>query len=153
MVSEAKLRSLISEWEKTEFTIRETRFQIQALNAMEAFDISEDIRESVGPRSLGLLGGSKDDLVILAGLMLSMPKNHLGAIRQKLFAHILFTNSVNHDPTPLFPDENMGFMGLLPLHIYEVLLRSFAVNFTESFSELNSRIEAVGLKVTPPPSP
>ena len=152
MIPEAKLRSLISEWEKTEFTIRDTRFKIQALTAIEGHDIFEDIRESIGPRSLGLLGGNQDDLVILAGLLLSIPKAQLGAIRQKLFGHILFTNAVNHDPAPLYPDENMGFMGLLPLHVYEVLLRSFAVNFTESFTELHSRTKAAGLTDTPLPS-
>ena len=129
---------------KAEFEIGGTRFAVSKLPAMAAFDLLEAIRHELGKSqalSLPTKALNEDDRSIAAFLkvVLSLDPAFVRQVRQKLFEKVAFSNTRVPTPQQLAGAEEMAFDGLEPIAIYEVLLRSAAVNFTPSLAQIHRR--------------
>ncbi len=123
------------------FTIRTTRFEIFKLLPEEAFDVWEDIRMALGKSMASVSGEGTSVESMIVQVALGIPKETLAIVREALFKHVQFTNAAAQTPCVLASNVGMAFDGLDVIHIYEVLVRSLAVNFTESILELLSVME------------
>ena len=122
-------------------TIKGTHFRIGKLLPMEAYQVMEMIREALGSSmgSTAAIEGEQSADAIFRSL-LSLPPSKVEAIRQRLFQLVTYTNAQQQTPAKLAGDEDGGFNGLLPSHVYEVLLRCLVRNFRESLEDFLSRI-------------
>ena len=139
---------------KTEFEIGGTRFAVAKLPAMAGFDLLEAIRHELGKSqalSLPTEVLKEDDRSIATFLkiVLSLDPAFVRQVRQKLFEKVAFSNTQVPTPQQLAGAEEMAFDGLEPIAIYEVLLRSAAVNFTSSLDALVSRLKDAPLVSSP----
>ena len=116
-----------------------TNFKINKLLAMDAFDLLEDIRPSVGMGITAILGKGLPTTTILA-MILNLPKNTFSNIKSKLFQGVSFTNTNMKSPTILAGNEDVAFNGLEALDIYQIFFRAFVVNFFSQFNVLLSHI-------------
>ena len=84
-------------------------------------------------------------------LILSVDPVGLENVRKYLFAEITFTNANAKTAMPLAGNEGLALSGLEPVAVYEILMRALAVNFTESFSAILSRLvpQAAGDSLQP----
>ena len=106
---------------------------------MDAFDLLEDIRPSVGMGITAILGKGLPTTTILA-MVLNLPKNTFSNIKSKLFQNVSFTNTNMKSPTILAGNEDVAFNGLEALDIYQIFFRAFVVNFFSQFNVLLSHI-------------
>ena len=141
---------------ENDFTIAQTRFVIDKLPAMRAYDLLEAIRYEVGTTDQqGTIEWRADTLI---GLILGLKPAFVKQVRDKLFAAVHFTNENAQTPQPLLGAEDTAFKGLEPVSVYEVLTRCLAVNFMPSLhviiSKLPSEIRDSSLSSQPesPPS-
>ena len=139
---------------KTEFEIGDTRFFIAKLPAMAGFDLLEAIRHELGKSqalSLPTEVLKEDDRSIATFLkiVLSLDPAFVRKVRSALFEKVSFSNSRVPAPQQLAGAEEIAFDGLEPIAIYEVLLRSAAVNFTPSLDALVSRLRDAPLVSSP----
>lgn len=145
------------EWHKREFEIGKTYFKVRKMLSMEAFVLLEQIRAMVG-RGIPLIGsvpaGSSPEAII-GTMLLSISPEDMERVRHALFRDIQFRNEVRKTWTYLTPEhEGAAFQELGPVKVYEVIARSFAVNFTESWEDFESLMDLLGLEEsTPPPNP
>ena len=140
---------------KTEFEIGDTRFFIAKLPAMAAFDLLEAIRHELGKSqalslpSMDALDNEDRSIVSLLKIVLSLDPAFVRKVRSALFEKVSFSNSRVPAPQQLAGAEEIAFDGLEPIAIYEVLLRSAAVNFTPSLDALVSRLRDAPLVSSP----
>ena len=130
-----------------EVEITGTRFFIAKLPAMAAFDLMELIRHELGKsQSVALPEGAPDVLVSgLIRMVMSLDPAFVSGVRRKLFERVSFSNQRAPTPQQLAGAEDMAFNGLEPVAVYEVLVRSLAVNFTPSLRALGSRLGGADL--------
>ena len=139
---------------KTEFEIGGTRFAVSKLPAMAGFDLLEAVRHELGkakalslPLPTEVLNEDDrsivalKDIVAFLEIVLSLEPAFVRQVRQKLFEKVAFSNTRVPTPQQLAGAEEMAFDGLEPIAIYEVLVRSAAVNFTPSLDALVSRLK------------
>jgi len=124
-----------------QFKIGEVLFELVAIPPMRQWEISETIREAVGqPEVLaaGAVGTSPTALMmaVLAGLK----KENVLEIRNALFEFVMFKAKDQLKALQLMGAEDMAFVDLDFTAVYEVMGRSFYVNFTGSLSGMMSRI-------------
>ena len=138
-------------------TIRGVEFTFRTLPAMDAHDVLEDLRVSVEGRLIvsalsGMEAGNISMVqvgIVLATLPRIISKADLAAIRLKMFEAVDFRKVDTKDtPGPLImpggvSDEARCFAVAGPIAIYEVLLRSLAVNFFEYLGEGLSALDSV----------
>lgn len=153
----------------TEVEIKGVRFQIRKLLPDEAFDLYETIRPALstigkidwGP--LELTSGdafkesvknltTKQIITICMDVITAIPTETVKAIRPQLFKHVLFTSESVPTARPLHGNVDVAFKDLGPFYIYELLIRSLAVNFTESWADIESRLFSGSLDSIPSPS-
>ena len=143
------LDALATSLDEREIVIGETTFRIAKLLPMDAFAVLELIREALGERLASLDADAQTPSTAIVSIVLALPRETVEAVRTRLFRSVTFTNRMARTARPLHPDEAMAFQGLDPIAIYEVLIRSFAINFFDSFRGLRSRIPAA--ESTSPP--
>ena len=115
-----------------DFQIGKTSFTITKMGAMSAWRLLEQIREKLGQTELdSYTGESQGFLQTVIGL----DSSFVDRIREELFGYVYFTNDSARTQQKVVGAEDMAFMGLEPSAIYEVLLRSLAVNFMPSLIE------------------
>ena len=152
------------EFLRQEVTIKgrsgETTFTIAKMPATKGWDTLEEIREAAGGQiSLGAggIGGAMQSVVS------ALPKPFARQLRTTMFGHVTFRNHLAKDPLTLAGEEEMAFDAIEaePLAIYEIFMRSLALNFTDSFVGLFARISSFlspisrlpNTETSPPSSP
>ncbi len=120
-----------------ECQIGETQFFFDKLGAMEAWRILERIRHELSRTNLGEIG----DVTVLVRAILALDPAFIERLRRDLFEHVRFVNTKALSPQSLLGAEDMAFEGegVEPVAVYEVLVRSLAVNFTGSFGAVVSQ--------------
>lgn len=114
-----------------------TDFEIRRLLPEEAWECFEEVREAIGARVVTLHGfGSVNTMIV--GVLLSLPRPTVKSIRSQLFSEVYFTNRHQKTQAPVDGNIPTAFSGLKPISIYEVLVRAFTVNFSDSLTELLS---------------
>ena len=153
----------------TEVEIKGVRFQIRKLLPDEAFTLYETLRPALSTVSkidwgpLELTSGdafkasvatltTKQIITICMDVITAIPADTVKAIRPQLFQHVLFTSEAVPTPRPLHGNVDVAFKDLGPFYIYEVLIRSLAVNFTESWADIESRLFSSSPASIPSPS-
>ena len=141
----------------TEFAIGETRFRIAKLAAIPAWRLLERIRAEVGRTLQGLdmpeAGEGKSAAMVAAlSAVLALPEPFVESLRVTLFKHVQYSNRHVGQLSPLDGSEDSAFDGLEPVAVYEVLVRSLAVNFSPSFRGLFA-LTSFGAATSSPPEP
>lgn len=141
----AKVMGVVrDEFLKREFTVKgangETEFTLAKMPATKGWDVLEEIRSASGSASNGPAGGGIE--AEIKNLVAALPKEFARALRNTMFQYVTFRNRMAVSPMNLAGNEEVAFDAIEaePLAIYEVFLRSLAVNFTPSFLELQDRI-------------
>ena len=131
----------------TDIEIDGTRFFIAKLPAMAAFDLMETIRHELGRSQAPAAPENAPDVLApsLIRVVLSLDPAFVSQVRRKLFERVSFSNQRAPTPQQLAGAEDMAFDGLEPVAVYEVLVRSLAVNFTPSLRALGSRLGGADL--------
>jgi len=128
-----------------EFKIGDVQFNVKKLNALDAWHMSESIRVELGSdiASIEVDGDKKKALMSIFSKITTLQTDFVNDLRVKLFKTIEFkTKDVERGWLKLEGMEDMAFQNLEPTAIYELLMRSLAVNFTKSFAGLKSLIPA-----------
>ena len=111
----------------TEFEIDEVRFRVQKLPAMRGFRMSEKIRTEMRNVIASLEPGMK---VTVDELLLLLPDHFVDAqVRIPLFNETRFSLDHGKHWEKLSEAEDKAFQDLEVFHVYEVLVRAFAVSF------------------------
>ena len=134
----------------SEFSIGDTRFTIVKFGAMEAWRVLERIRKELAATDISIDGIDGGNTLLRS--VLALDPMFVERLRQDLFKAVQFRNARAQSPLALAGSEDMAFDGLEPVAIYEVILRSLAVNFTASFHALASRLGGEGSPATTPSS-
>ena len=117
-----------------------TRFVFQKIPALEGFRIIEAIRHQLAgvidwPSVPAAVGGGGENIAILFRALMSLPPEFTERLRTTLFRHVLYSTP-DVSQQPLHGAGDTAFETLEPIHVYEVMLRVLAVNFTDSFQSL-----------------
>ena len=162
-----------------EVTIKGIHFQFEKMLPMEAFELFEDLRAGLEPMApaIAVLIGSADVLddagnfriekakvhaiAPAVSLLAKFPKETIAIAKARLFQFVTFKSAKVPTPAKISASPGDAFDGLNFTHIYEILGRALAVNFTESLAELLSPyIQLVGsasppsnTETSPPSSP
>ena len=160
--------------ERDEYELKGTRFYIEALPALDGWNLMEYIRKALADKggaeivdsiaamaaAVAVSGGKqmelsqeamKDALGKLIDAILRLDIEQVVEIRGRVFSGIKFQNAMAQTPQVLKGLEPTGFKGLPPVTVYELIVRGLSVNFRESLDSLGSRFEIGGLAT--PPSP
>ena len=145
MAELADLGGMVEGFTDTEFVIGDTTFTVVKFGAMEGWRILERIRHEFAKTNVSLETAGMDSAgaATLLRSILGLDPLFVEGLRIDLFKMINFRNSQYLTPIAVAGSEDGAFEGLEPVAIYEVMLRSLAVNFTDSFSGLVSRIGGV----------
>lgn len=137
--AKAQAAALADQLDQREVVIDGTTYRIEKLLPMEAYRVLEVMRRVAGPILAGLPKGSSVG-VILGRIMGQVPPETVETVRVALFKNVRFSNDRTKQTfRPLHPDEAMAFSD--PVHVYEILVRAMAVNFTASFRAAASRFQ------------
>ena len=150
MTAEQVRQQILDEFLARDVTITgdngDTAFRIGKMPALAGWDVLEDIRvESGGTLDMDHAGGVR---TAFATMLAGFSKPFVARLRTTMFQHVTFTNSVARDAQVLAGAEDMAFNHIEaePGHVYELLLRCLAVNFTPSFLAASEKI----LSLMPP---
>ena len=149
--------SNIEDWidslDKEQVAIKGTTFTFRKLGAEDAFDVLEDIRESIGGRTVSVMATKQllssastenvrnlmmEVFVTLMGVVVAMPKVDAQRVRKALFKETYFTNQHAKVLLPIDGNENFAFADIEPVQVYELWMRSMVVNFRGSWSVMSS---------------
>ena len=137
---------------------------------MEAFELFEDLRAGLEPMApaIAVLIGSADVLddagnfriekakvhaiAPAVSLLAKFPKETIAIAKARLFQFVTFKSAKVPTPAKISASPGDAFDGLNFTHIYEILGRALAVNFTESLAELLSPYIALVGSASPPSS-
>ena len=141
----------VSDFQRTSVTIGDATFMFEKLLPMEAFRAFEGIRPGLASAFDSAPAQETDEAFLKQVLkaLLATPVETVDFAMAALFRSVKFTNAATKTPTRVSGMEDTAFMGLEPIHIYEVLGRAFAVNFTGSLDAIKSRIPAQYLSTLP----
>ncbi len=136
---------------KTEFEIEGTLFFVSKLPSMEAWHFLDRLRRELGRSALNVIPKSENDegagaamFQAILHMFLSLEPGYVDEARKQMFEKVEFANS-GHKRQKLAGAEDFAFNELGPMAVYEVLVRSFAVNFTNSLRKLVSSLGQMGL--------
>ena len=127
----------------TEVEIEGVRFQIRKLLPMEAFAVIEAFRPAFKEAVAAGLGDTTDDMAKGIALLGGLPPERVDGLRRALFKQIIFRAPNAGTPQVLGGNEELAFKDLDVVHIYELIVRAFAVNFSGSWAALSSRFPAL----------
>ena len=137
MAPDLDLDQVAEEFLATEVEIGETRFRFSKLPAMRGYALLEKIRTAIG-RHAGVQSSAGMGAIVRA--VLSLPPEFVEEVRIELFGEVKFSNRMAQTAQTLAGAEDTAFADLEPVAVYEVLVRCLAVNFTESFRQIASRL-------------
>ncbi len=123
----------------TEFSIGEVEFKISKLPAMKGFDLMEAIRHEFSKASIDVdidVSNPRKAGAELLKSVLGLDPAFVARVRTDMFKNVHYRGNGAQTFTVIYGTEDMAFKGLEPISIYEVLGRSLAVNFTDSFQEI-----------------
>ena len=144
MVTQEDLKRLA----EPRFTLGDRRFRIRKLGAMKAVEVSERIRVELGKMQVQ---PTPDMLSAFFQAALQFPLDFVKDLRATLFETVTFSSDGARWQS-LAGAEDLAFEGLEPHHVYEVMLRVLAVDFTVSASAI-LRLWLAGQPMNTPPSP
>ena len=158
-MDKARVAKLAQSFQERDIDLNGTKFTIGKLLAEENFELMEILRPALGDKLHDLLDKglqehkgedaakkqkqrTQDFAVAMITAILGLPAPVIRDVRERLFRHVSFTNRLAVDPMVLAEDTGTAFVDLEFIHIYEMLVRCMAVNFTQSFRDLASRFGA-----------
>ena len=141
-MDKGKLAAAASEFEKREVKIKKTTFYFDEMPPMEAFDLLEELRPGIAS-AFGMLREGMTFEVGLVVLFLGLPQETVRNARDALYKHVRYRTPQIQTPQRVFDEEDTAFGGCSALDMYEVILRAFSVNFTESFLGMQSRMDEI----------
>ena len=130
--------TLIGDLTQEDFKIGDVEFHIDPLNPFIGYKMLEEIRNEIGkvtgaqtqPLNITLSGaGLPGDFI---QILLNMPASYVDSLRARLFQEVYYRYPGAMERTQLGGHEEEAFSALLPVAVYEVLVRCLAVNFTSS---------------------
>lgn len=130
------------------FIINDVEFSIVKMRSMEGWKVMEQIRFTLGQKDIKI-DPSLDGNAFLATVLeaiIKMEPTFTDWLRQQLFRGISYQISGTTSYQPLLGAEDTAFEHLEPYHVYELIMRGLAVNFTSSFLEIQSRVLGVQKK-------
>ena len=137
---------------ENEFEIGKTKFYLSKLPAMAAYALLEQIRHEIGKTGNEVPeSADPENTFPLVKLVLALDPKFVEGVRRELFEKVEFTDPGN-PRQKLAGAEDFAFNGLEPIAVYEVLLRSLAVNFSPSLRSVASGLGRFDL-IGNPPSP
>ena len=125
----------IEAWSQETWEAGESTFYFDKIPALKAWDILEYIRANAGRTlaSTELGTGSASGMQLLQALI-GVDADFVKRLRSKMFAHVYFVRpGVALTKQRLAGAEEIAFLDLDAMDIYQVLGRSLAVNFLHSF--------------------
>ena len=123
--------------------IRGTTFECKKLLPHEGFEVLEVIRPAMAAALADIPADA--DLAQAIGMVLGgVPSATRRVVQNELFREVWFSNRLSPTPQRVADDIGTAFTGLEAAHIYEVLGRAFAANFTGSLDVIRSMFEAAG---------
>ena len=144
----------------SEVTLGETTFYFKRALPMEAFDIFEELRPALAEMSEAIKAaqdsqakGMSTESVFLGAavdIIGRMPSEIVRKAMAKLMQHVDYQRD-GRPPQKVSRDLDTAFKGQTVFTIYEVLVRAFCVNFTESLDDVKSLWEKVAVEDTPEP--
>ena len=125
-----------------ETKIGDTTFLIDKMPSVKGWVTLLSIRQEVGKTVGAELPAGNQDAVLKAlfGVFLQLPTDYIIKLQAILFDYVRFKNGSALDFQILRGAEEMAFQNLEPINIGEVIVRSLAINFTNSFRDLAGRI-------------
>lgn len=141
----AKAENLIA----PEFTMNDVKFRVTKLAPLKGFDLFEEIRYQLARNADTDHGGKnseKESAILFFKAVLTLNPVIIMDIRSILFVNVEFMggeSGVDKKYTKLVGLEEMAFSTLEAIHIYELLIRCLAVNFSASFRALASEFPYV----------
>ena len=138
-----------------EVKIKEITFYFEKMLPMEAFELFEDLRSGLEPLAPSIAVFFNSDVLDESGqfnvskaqihavapivsLLGKLPKETVALAKARLFEHVTFKSPAVPTPAKISDSPGAAFDGLNFTHIYEILGRSLAVNFTDSLADLLS---------------
>ena len=131
---------------QTDFMIKDVKFSIVKMKSMKGWKVLEQIRHTLGREGIKIDPGLDDGNAFLATVIESIIKldpEFTEWLRTQLFLDISFEIKGTTSFQKLHGAEDIAFEHLEPYHIYEIMMRGLAVNFTSSFQEIESKIFAI----------
>lgn len=141
------IERIANQWNETTVQFGDTKFEIRKLLPMDAFETFEKVRiamaDNIGDMEVHTGPGSDVKTMIeVVKAVMKIDRDSLASIRDDLFEEIYFSNSHYKSPLKLRGLESTAFASLNFSCIYELLMRAFVVNFSESLSEIIRRVVA-----------
>ena len=134
--------------DRRQVVLGDTTFKFDKMLAPEAWRLFEAIRPDLKealPESMPSMNGDVTALSIsmASGMMtlhfiLGVPTHTLERLKAGLYPFIWWARPGTPELMKLSGDEDSAFAELEMIHIYEVLLRSFYINFSASLDALTS---------------
>ncbi len=136
------------------FKIGDVEFSVIKLDAYSGWNMLEEIRHEMSKTEISgsSIADQQQGIQKFLASVLSLDPVFINGIRSKLFAKTEFkTKDVEHGWLKIDSDEMvaMCFANLEASAIYEVLVRSLAVNFTQSFNEIVSHLKSINVNLKP----
>lgn len=146
-----------------EFNIGTVRFKIDKMPATQGWRLMEYIRHAIGTQD-HMAGVSPNDpgstLVMGIAAIAALPTDTVEYIRNVMFPHVHYWTAEvrggNGVTLTTDGDIDMAFADLEPVHLYELIVRCLAVNFTASYTAILSAfpsVEGVLTELIPSTSP
>jgi len=129
-------------------TYGETHFSVRKMSAWDGFHVLEELRAGIAEAAAKIPHDGGMEAMIGAGIT-AMPRETVRRGADLLFGHVDFRNAQRGVAIPVAGNEDEAFDGLEPVHVYLVLARAFAVNFTQSWSEIASLLAGQGRDTKP----
>jgi len=127
-----------------ELTMEGVKFQIIKLSPFDGFRLFEDIRYALFTNADSAQAEPESALLFYKAILTLKP-SVIEGFRDRLFKNVQFRgNGVETGWMPIDGSEDMAFNKMEFIHIYELLVRCLAVNFTGSFHAIISKFP--GLK-------
>ena len=133
---------------ETNVTFAETTFVIHKALPMEAFAIFEAMRPGLSEASEAVRKAFAADakgisreanfLGLAMEIIGRMPEDIVKTAMSKLMQHVYWKRAGSGPSQKVSLDLESAFRGMTVFQIYELLVRAFIVNFTESFDDLRS---------------
>ena len=132
----------------TNVVFGETTFAIQRALPLEAFQIFEALRPGLASVSEAVqtafsaeaegVDRHANALGTAVAIVGKLPAETVQVAMTKLLRHVTFMREGLGAPRVAAQDLESAFKGMSVFQIYELLVRAFCVNFTESFDDLRS---------------
>ena len=135
----------MSDFTEKNFSIGEVNFVVDKMGALKGWKVLEKCRKAMASTEVAPSKGQSAQALGMFKALMGLDPEFVEWLRTEMFNTVRFqAKSPDGHAQPWLPLSNAGnvdmcFESLEPVHIYEVMARAFAVNFTGSWQELLSR--------------